>query len=257
MNSRSNSVVRLSRLRKMREIEQVAAVCYRIREGEVEFLLVQTRGTGRWTFPKGGAEAGLTHAQAAAIEALEEAGVHGRIEEAAFVLYSSAGHGGKPGGHMLVSAHLCEVLRLSAPKEAGRNRTWFSAPEAEAKLCEKRKSEEGIEFLRVLRKAVVRVRCLKNQPSITRSQQGVFSSDEWNRVEIEMRPVNGGWGGSSLPSQIQRLTSIQRIELAGDSSETHGTDVLPFGAAPQDGRDSRLMPVAKKFKALGTGARVQ
>ena len=47
---------------------------------------MRTRG-GRWTFPKGRVESGLTHAQAAALEAFEEAGVHGRIEEAAFARY--------------------------------------------------------------------------------------------------------------------------------------------------------------------------
>jgi ADP-ribose pyrophosphatase YjhB (NUDIX family) len=70
----------------MRGCEQVAAVCYRARGGAIEFLPVQTRG-GRWTFPKGSAEPGLTHAQAAAVEAFEEAGVHGRMEEASFARY--------------------------------------------------------------------------------------------------------------------------------------------------------------------------
>src|ERR1039458_5649248 len=79
--------VRLSHLRRLCECEQVAAVCYRVRSGAIEFLLVRTRGGGRWTFPKGSAEPGLTHAQAAALEAFEEAGVHGRIEEASFTRY--------------------------------------------------------------------------------------------------------------------------------------------------------------------------
>ena len=56
---------RVSHLRRLRGCEQVAAVCYRVRSGDIEFLLVQTRG-GRWTFPKGNSESGLTHAQAAA-----------------------------------------------------------------------------------------------------------------------------------------------------------------------------------------------
>ncbi len=64
----------------------MAAVCYRVRAGEIEFLLVQT-GKGRWIFPKGSVEPGLTHAQAAALEAFEEAGVHGRMEEASFTRY--------------------------------------------------------------------------------------------------------------------------------------------------------------------------
>src|ERR1700733_4389740 len=80
----------LSQLRRLRECDQVAAVCYRIRGGEIEFLLVRTN-SGHWTFPKGKAEPGLTHAQAAALEAFEEAGVHGRIEEASFASYIRRG----------------------------------------------------------------------------------------------------------------------------------------------------------------------
>src|SRR5580658_2281666 len=83
----SNGLVRLSQLRKLCECEQVAAVCYRWRGDSIEFLLVRTRSGGRWTFPKGSAEPGLTHAQAAALEAFEEAGVHGRIEETSFATY--------------------------------------------------------------------------------------------------------------------------------------------------------------------------
>src|SRR5262249_52056137 len=82
----SSQFVRLSDLRKRRGSEQVAAVCYRVRNGLIEFLLVRTR-SGRWTFPKGSVMAGLTSAQAAALEAYEEAGVHGRMEEDAFARY--------------------------------------------------------------------------------------------------------------------------------------------------------------------------
>src|SRR5437764_10723999 len=78
--------VRLTQLCKLRGSEQVAAICFRARKGKIEFLLVKTRG-GRWTFPKGSAEPGLTHAQAAALEAFEEAGVHGRMQELSFACY--------------------------------------------------------------------------------------------------------------------------------------------------------------------------
>jgi len=61
-------VFRPSQLRKMKGTEQVAAVCFRVQNRRIEFLLVQTGG-GRWTFPKGSAEPGLTRAQAAALEA--------------------------------------------------------------------------------------------------------------------------------------------------------------------------------------------
>src|SRR5215813_12123544 len=102
---------RLDHLRQLRGSEQVAAVCYRVRKGGIEFLLVQTRG-GRWTFPKGSAEPGLTHAQAAALEAFEEAGVHGRIEEMSFTLYTRRKRGPRNATtvDLAVNAHLCEVL---------------------------------------------------------------------------------------------------------------------------------------------------
>ena len=133
--------VRLSQLRKNRKCEQVAAVCYRIRNGAIEFLLVQTRNRKRWTFPKGSAEPGLSHAQAAALEAFEEAGVHGRIEETPFTEYlryrrcDKQNLRGSSVKRPAVSAHLCEVLSLRLPKESNRNRTWFSVQETPAELA--------------------------------------------------------------------------------------------------------------------------
>src|SRR5258708_32354019 len=68
--------VRLSHLRKLLNCEQVAAVCYRVRGGSIEFLLVRTRGSGRGTLPQGNAEAGVDPAPAAAPAAVEEGGGH-------------------------------------------------------------------------------------------------------------------------------------------------------------------------------------
>src|ERR1700724_3063036 len=103
---------RLAHLRKLRRHAQVAAVCYRVRSHAIEFLLVQTR-KGRWTFPKGSTEPGLTHAQAAALEAFEEAGVHGRMEEASFARYVRRRGDVRRSAAVEISvhAHLCEVLR--------------------------------------------------------------------------------------------------------------------------------------------------
>jgi 8-oxo-dGTP pyrophosphatase MutT (NUDIX family) len=158
--------VRLSQLRKLCECEQVAAVCYRVRRGAIEFLLVQTRGSGRWTFPKGSTEPGLTHAQAAALEAFEEAGVHGRIEEASFTRYVRHKGEGRISPtrsaekELAVNAHLCEVLRLGNPKESNRNRTWFSVEDARRRLREGRKSDDGAAFARVVDRAVARIQGL-------------------------------------------------------------------------------------------------
>ena len=53
---------------------QVAAVCFRRRGPVVEFLLVNTNGGNKWTFPKGCVDAHLSHSQSAEREAAEEAG---------------------------------------------------------------------------------------------------------------------------------------------------------------------------------------
>ena len=63
------------------ERRQVAALCWRRGVEGLEVLLVTSRETRRWVTPKGGRMPGLTDFQAAAVEALEEAGVEGRIAE--------------------------------------------------------------------------------------------------------------------------------------------------------------------------------
>ena len=133
----------------------MAAVCYRVRPNGIQFLLVQTRG-GRWTFPKGSVEPGLTHAQSAALEAFEEAGVHGRMEEAAFTRYAHSKQD-RSVGKIMVSAHLCQVSRLEPPPELGRNRTWFAVEKAKEHLRRGRKPEHGTELARVVDRAVGRL----------------------------------------------------------------------------------------------------
>jgi len=62
---------------------QYAALPYRIaQEDQLNILLITSRGTGRWVLPKGWPDGDETGPQAATREALEEAGVLGRIEPA-------------------------------------------------------------------------------------------------------------------------------------------------------------------------------
>lgn len=58
---------------------QSGALPYAIRDNRVVFLLVTSRRTGRWIFPKGSIEAGMTPWDSAAKEAMEEAGVVGEV----------------------------------------------------------------------------------------------------------------------------------------------------------------------------------
>jgi 8-oxo-dGTP pyrophosphatase MutT (NUDIX family) len=171
-----------SDLRDMRGREQVAAVCYRILDRKIEFLLVETR-SGRWTFPKGSAEPGLTHAQAAALEAFEEAGVHGRMEETSFARYAryKRPSGRKAGSvEFIVHAHLCEVLWLDSPQETNRNPSWFSPAKATRKLREGRRSIDGAEFARVVDRAVMRIQQGRKTAPLT--------IDALQKVQITARP---------------------------------------------------------------------
>jgi 8-oxo-dGTP pyrophosphatase MutT (NUDIX family) len=189
---------RVSHLRRLRGCEQVAAVCYRIRTGEIEFLLVQTSG-GRWTFPKGSTMPGLTHAQAAALEAFEEAGVHGRIEEAAFARYMRRKRGGirqSSEKDVTVNAHLCEVSRLESPQEFDRSPTWFSAEEAKRRVREGRKSNCGDELARVVTRAVARIQRLSG--ALDRSSLDLRRDDPFQKVQF----IDSIWreGGKSTMS---------------------------------------------------------
>ncbi len=184
--------VSLKQLRRMRGSEQVAAVCYRIGKRGLEFLLVRTRG-GRWTFPKGSVESGLTHAQAAALEAFEEAGVHGRMEEKAFARYiriKPEQHRGGPQIEVVIHAHLCEVTRLESPEEANRHPTWFPAGKAQKKLREERPAEYGEDLARIVDRAVVRVQRLyrANQAARVLVRKAVIIEIDHARVRAAGSP---------------------------------------------------------------------
>jgi 8-oxo-dGTP pyrophosphatase MutT (NUDIX family) len=114
----------------------------RLAGGGVEVLLVRTRDGERWTFPKGGCERGETLAEAAAREAVEEAGAAGRIgtQPIAEYLY----------GDDTVTAFMLEVEHADLPAETGRDPTWFGFEAARGKLAERRPAAAGEEMQRVL-----------------------------------------------------------------------------------------------------------
>jgi len=142
---------------KSRASEQVAAICYRVRKLKIEFLLVRT-SKGRWTFPKGGIVPGLSRGQSAALEAHEEAGVHGRIEESSFATYTLRKRRfSKSAGTIMTYAYLCKVARVVPPEERNRNPTWFSPEHTQSRLIEDRTREDAAELTRVVERAVIRI----------------------------------------------------------------------------------------------------
>jgi 8-oxo-dGTP pyrophosphatase MutT (NUDIX family) len=145
---------------------QVAAVCYRARGSSVEFLLVNTNGSGKWTFPKGSPASQLSHSQAAEREALEEAGATGIIQPRHFHLYiHSKGVFWKSPGvqEFVVKAFLLEVSQVGRPYESERNPTWFSADDAKKMLAKGRESKYGQELNVVIDRALEQIQ--KNPPA--------------------------------------------------------------------------------------------
>ena len=213
--SGSRSYHRPSQLRKLKGNEQVAAICFRAGAEGIEFLLVRTRG-GKWTFPKGCTEPGLTHAQAAALEASEEAGVHGRMEEASFAHYTHRKGGRRSEGrNMLVHAHLCEVLRLRRPKEENRHPTWFSVNKAKRRLQEDRTSASVAEMMRVVDLAVSRIQRLSHASRRARALRQV----QLERPNLASSSAMFGISRKSRQQHVEPRTLL-RIPLL-----TSGTDI--------------------------------
>jgi 8-oxo-dGTP pyrophosphatase MutT (NUDIX family) len=198
---------RLARMRKTKKYQDVpgprqlvAAVCFRILSSGVEFLLVRTR-RGRWTFPKGGAESGVTLAQSAAMEAYEEAGVHGRIEESSFGTYRLCRGNVATGGrtHDLVHAYLCEVLRQEPPEEPYRDPTWFSSEKTKLRLAQGRSAESATEFTQVIDRAVSRIR---RQPART-----LIANDPLLKIRFEASEME-------FVGEIERVLPVATLEHA-------------------------------------------
>lgn len=61
-------------------LQQVAALVWRVDNGELQLLTITSRGTGRWIIPKGWPQTGRTLARTAMREAFEEAGIRGVID---------------------------------------------------------------------------------------------------------------------------------------------------------------------------------
>ncbi|HEY6303820.1 MAG TPA: NUDIX domain-containing protein [Terriglobales bacterium] len=224
----SVKVLQTSRLSGGRQ--QVAAVCYRIRKCGIEFLLVQTRG-GRWIFPKGGVEPGLTHAQSAALEALEEAGVHGRMEEIPFARFfrrkpdaATTTKNARPASalssqqELAVAVHLCEVSRLEPPQESRRNPSWFSAEKTKRRLLDDRAAEFGAELARVVDRASARIRRLHGNsvpPSVRARKDEALQEVRFEAFELA-RVHDLAWSASY--ARYIRREHPDSPSLAGRSS---------------------------------------
>lgn len=111
---------------------QSAVLPYRRQGDDVEVLIITSRKGKRWVLPKGIIEPGMTAAASAAKEALEEAGVEGRVMDRSLGKYRRQ----KWGGTCEVEVFLMEVTRELEqwPESAFRCREWVTREEAIKRL---------------------------------------------------------------------------------------------------------------------------
>ena len=111
--------------RSMTCVQQAGAICFRMSaDGPPEVLLVTSRRNGRWGIPKGRIEAGETPCAAAAREAMEEAGVRGRVSSDAIGSFVCTKDSTDLSYHLNV--HLLEVQEVLGdfPERQSRRLQW-------------------------------------------------------------------------------------------------------------------------------------
>ena len=117
---------------------QFGALCYRIKGGDVEILLISCRGRGDWIIPKGWPMGGETPAKSAATEALQEAGVEGKLSDKVlgFYSYTKKHDGDNLPCVVAVFPLLVKDLLKKYPEKGERKRRWVSQKKAVSLVSE-------------------------------------------------------------------------------------------------------------------------
>ena len=118
--------------------DQYAALAWRGAGAAREYLLVTSRRTGRWIFPKGSAEEDEAPWQAALREAAEEAGVAGTAAPAPLGRYRTLKVGSGEMSILSVELWPVEIRHLAEdfPERAKRTRRLVGIDEARALLAQ-------------------------------------------------------------------------------------------------------------------------
>jgi len=105
---------------------QYGAIPWRRAEDGIEFLLITSRRTGRWIFPKGGRIAWLSPQASAAQEAYEEGGVEGDIAAEPAGIYRTVRQRAEGSVELEVQMYPLEVEMVleSWPEMKQRRRIW-------------------------------------------------------------------------------------------------------------------------------------
>ena len=118
---------------------QFGALCYRINDGKIQILLITSRRTKRWIIPKGWPENDMTPGESAANEAIEEAGVTGKLKERPFGVYcyeKTVEEGENYPCIVTVYALKVKMILTDYTEKSERRRKWFSPKDAAKQVLE-------------------------------------------------------------------------------------------------------------------------
>lgn len=125
---------------KRKSPTQVAALPFRLLQGEPEVMLITSRETGRWIVPKGWMQKGRAPYAVASREAYEEAGLVGKVKKRPIGTYRYAKR------LRLESTVICKVSVFpfhvekeldEYPEMAVRQRCWLAPDEAASRVEER------------------------------------------------------------------------------------------------------------------------
>jgi hypothetical protein len=108
---------------------------------------------------------------------------------------------------VVVHAYLCEVLRLDAPQEPDRSRTWFCPEKAKLHLREARANDNGEELARVVDRAVARIQRLRSR--------GTAAADALQKVQFEASERIGSRG--AMDEAFVQYVRRKRVETRGSA----------------------------------------
>ena len=111
---------------------QSGVIPYRMRNGQLEILLITSRKKKRWIIPKGIIEDNLNPQTSAGKEALEEAGIVGTVENYYLGSYTTKKWGGKI--NINVYPMIVKILLEDWEEKELRKRKWFSINEAKKNI---------------------------------------------------------------------------------------------------------------------------
>jgi 8-oxo-dGTP pyrophosphatase MutT (NUDIX family) len=111
------------------KISHVGVLPYRVKAGQAEYLLITSRGSGRWIIPKGRCKADAEPRRVAVAEGYEEAGLRGSLARKPLGLFHDRPAAG-PIGSVLVYPLRVTGQARSWPEKGQRSMKWADAREA-------------------------------------------------------------------------------------------------------------------------------